>query len=274
MRRKVIACVLPAILAGSIAFANDKPTRVVSLDYCADQYVLRMLPRERILAVSPDASKSFSYMRDAAVDLPTVRTSAENVLVLKPDLVVRSYGGGPGAVAFFESAGIPVLQIPYTHNVAAIRDATLTMSEALGAPETGQQIVADFDRRIASIQSNGKRGNAIYMTPTGVTSGPGTLIHEMLLAAGFGNYATRDGWQSIPLERFVYEQPDAIAGAFFDEDAQRPARWSATRHPVAQKQMADRPTARLQGAWTSCGGWFLIDAIEVIAALPIAESDK
>ena len=143
-----------------------------------------------------------------------------------------------------------------------------------GAFETGQEIVADFDRRISAIQTEGGRGNAIYMTPTGVTSGPGTLIHEMLVAAGYNNYATREGWQSIPLERFVYEQPDAIAGAFFNEEAMRPAQWSATRHPVAKKQMADRPTARLQGAWTSCGGWFLVDAIEVIAALPDAETSS
>ncbi|MEL7186011.1 MAG: ABC transporter substrate-binding protein, partial [Pseudomonadota bacterium] len=135
-------------------------------------------------------------------------------------------------------------------------------------------IVADFDQRLEAVQAQGKRGKAIYMTPTGVTSGPGTLIHEMLLAAGFDNYATRPGWQAIPLERFAYEQPDAIAGAFFDEDAQRPAQWSATRHPVAKRQMADRPTARLQGAWTSCGGWFLMDAIETIAALPQAEASE
>ena len=32
-----------------------RPMRIVSLDYCADQYVLKLVDRERILAVSPDA---------------------------------------------------------------------------------------------------------------------------------------------------------------------------------------------------------------------------
>ncbi|MCA8893462.1 MAG: ABC transporter substrate-binding protein, partial [Hyphomonas sp.] len=71
----------------------------VSLDYCADQYVLKLADREQILAISPDGDKEFSYMHEAAEDVPTVRPVAEDVLVLKPDLVVRAYGGGPNAEA-------------------------------------------------------------------------------------------------------------------------------------------------------------------------------
>ena len=79
--------------------------RIVSLDFCADQYVLKLADREQILAVSPDAVREFSYMRETAQGLPTVRSVAEDVLILKPDLVVRSYGGGPKAGDFFERAG-------------------------------------------------------------------------------------------------------------------------------------------------------------------------
>ena len=38
------------------------------------------------------------------------------------------------------------------------------------------------------------------------------------------------------------------------------------RHPVAKEQMREQPTVMLQGAWTSCGGWYLLDAIEALAA--------
>lgn len=104
------------------------------------------------------------------------------------------------------------------------------------------------------------------MTPAGVTSGPGTLIHEMLLAAGLHNFETRPGWHPLPLERLAYEQPDIVAAAFFDERTDHPALWSAMKHPVARRQISDLPTVNLQGAWTSCGGWFLVDAIEALAA--------
>ena len=110
------------------------------------------------------------------------------------------------------------------------------------------------------------------MTPAGVTSGPGTLVHEMLLAAGLSNFERRPGWRSLPLERLAYESPDLVAAAFFDLNTNHPALWSAMRHPVARRQIIQRPTVHLPGAWTSCGAWFLLDAIESLAAeeFPVA----
>jgi len=116
------------------ASSEDAPQRIVSLDYCADQFVLKFAPQEHILAVSPDAGKDFSYMRDAAVGIPTVRPVAEDILALKPDLVVRAYGGGPGVTALLQRAGIEVLDVGWTPDIPAVRANTLRMAEALGAP--------------------------------------------------------------------------------------------------------------------------------------------
>jgi len=251
---------------------GDRPQRIVSLDYCADQYVLKLAEPERILAVSPDATKQFSYMRDAAVGLPTVRPIAEDVLILKPDLVVRSYGGGANTTAFFERAGIPVLNVGWAKNIDgaeinSIPGVLMHMAEGLGAVERGEEIAAEFKRRLSAVR---KRTNesTLYMTPAGVTTGPGSLVHEMLIAAGLDNFQEKPGWQSLPLERLVYEQPDFVAAAFFDTLTNHPKGWSASRHPVARNQLDDRQVVPLQGAWTACAGWFLMDAVEALAAGP------
>jgi iron complex transport system substrate-binding protein len=257
---------LTASAAVFAASEGEWPHRVVSLDYCADQYVLKLLPRSRILAVSPDAAKQFSYMRDSAAGVAQVRPRAEDVLVLQPDLVVRSYGGGPRAVQFFERAGVPVLQVPYAGDFDGIRDAVLGMAEGLGVRQRGDEIVAQMDRRRNSIPAIETAATALYMTPTGVTSGPGTLVHEMLLAAGLTNFQEQEGWRSIPLERLAYEGPDVVVAAFFNTEATNISHWSAMRHPVAQRQISERPTVMLEGAWTSCGAWFLLDAVEAIAS--------
>ena len=109
---------LIVLFVSAAVLADTVPTRVVSLDYCADQFVLKMLPRTRILAVSPDAGKHFSYMRASAGGIRTVRPVAEDVLTIEPDLIVRSYGGGTYAAMFFERAGIPVLQIPFAFDIS------------------------------------------------------------------------------------------------------------------------------------------------------------
>jgi iron complex transport system substrate-binding protein len=251
----------------SLAGSEGKSyTRVVSLDYCADQFMLKLLSKPQILAVSKDAEQHFSYMREQAVGLRQVRSLAEDVLVLQPDLIVRSYGGGPNASRFFERAGVPVVQIPFANDIEAIRQSILFVATQLGEPERGKVVVKEMDERLRSIRVSSSSRKVLYMTPGGVTSGPGTLVHEMLLAAGLRNFEQQPGWRSIPLETLAYESPDLVAASFFDTNSTDPFVWSATRHPVAQRQMAQRPTVKLQGAWTTCGAWFLLDAIESLAA--------
>ncbi len=250
---------------------TDRPKRIVSLDYCADQYVLKMVEPERILAVSPDANKAFSYMRETAEKLKkrglkSVRSSAEDVLILKPDLVVRSYGGGPNATRFFEKAGIPVLNVGWAGDIDGIKRVTREMADGLGVPETGEAIVMDMENRLAAIEAKDGPESVLYMTPSGVTSGPGSLVDEMLTSAGLINFQTEPGWRPLPLERLAYEQPELVAAAFFDTNDFKKDKWSAMRHPIAKKQIETVPTVSLSGAIMSCGGWFTLDGIEALAS--------
>lgn len=243
----------------------DQPQRIVSLDYCSDQYVLKFVDKERILALSPDVHKDFSYMRDAAAGIRQVRSSAEDILVLEPDLVVRSYGGGPNAATFFEKAGIPVLNVGWVSDLEGVMTNVQTMADGLGARERGEQVVENMRARLEAISDQSKNQNMLYLTPAGVTTGPGSMIHELISAAGFENYETDQGWRSIPLEELVYSKPNAIAAAYFQNKASKPDAWSAMRHPIAQKQLSAQNVVHLDGAWVSCGGWYLMDAVEALA---------
>ncbi|MEL6226722.1 MAG: ABC transporter substrate-binding protein [Pseudomonadota bacterium] len=258
------------IEAASDEGSNEQPQRIVSLDYCADQYVLKLADREQVLAVSPSAMKDFSYMRAAAVGVRAVRPIAEDVLILKPDLVVRSFGGGPNAAAFFERAGVPVLQVGWASNVdgedaGSIPYLIQRIANGLGHPQRGAALVDEFRTRLTAVRARQSGDVALYMTPAGDTTGPGSLVHEMLLAAGLENFQQRPGWGSLPLERLAYEQPDLVVAAFYEALNNNPDAWSASQHPVAKAQLAEPGTVPLQGAWTACGGWFILDAIEALA---------
>ena len=244
---------------------TSRPARIVSLDYCADQYVLKFADKEHILAVSPDATKNFSFMRDAAEGVPTVRPIAEDVLLLKPDLVVRSYGGGPGATQFFERVGIPVLDVGWAPDLPAVLTNVQRMADGLGERERGVALVTDVQARLDALSEQPKEKTALYMTPAGVTTGPGSLVHEMIVAAGLENFQTEPGWRSLPLERLAHEQPDIIAAAFFGTSTNHPDAWSPMKHPVARAQLENQTVVPLEGAWTSCNGWFLIEAIEALS---------
>ena len=152
--------------------------------------------------------------------------------------------------------------VRWAQDIDEIQQVIGETARALGSPEQGLAVAGEMRTRLASLLSSGSadasgssdanasdsngasgdgnantragRANVLYMTPTGVTSGPGSLIHEMLTAAGLENFQTRPGWWPIPLERLAYEQPDLLAVAFHESLADHPHVWSAIRHPVAQ----------------------------------------
>jgi len=245
---------------------NDQPSRIVSLDFCADQYVLKLADRENILALSPDATERFSYLREEALGLRQVLPRTEEVLILKPDLVVRTYGGGPNVESFFERAGIPVLTLGWTGDLDDVKQVILDTADALDESERGSSIVDEINERLAALPQYDDKPTVLYMTPAGATTGPGSLVNEALSIAGLENFQQESGWRSLPLERLAYEQPDMVAASFFERQKSYSRNsWSATRHPVARYQIENRPTVNLDGTWTACSGWFLMDAIEALA---------
>jgi iron complex transport system substrate-binding protein len=238
--------------------------RIVSLDFCSDQYVLKLANRRDILALSKDATSDFSYMRKEAKGMPTVRSTAEDVLALEPDLIVRSYGGGPNAKAFFERAGLKVHQIASSEDFDDLRETLRDAAVALGQAARGDALVADFDRRLSAIKP-ATGVSALYMTPSGMTTGPGSMIDLMMTRAGLTNFETQKGWNPLPLEGLTIAKPDMAVTAFFQGNALGRDTWSSARHPVAINIMRQLPVAALDGSTISCGGWFAMDAVEALA---------
>lgn len=256
-----------------VLWAKPKPadygaaTRIVSLDYCADQFVLKLVGKQRISAVSMDATREFSYMRKQAALHRQVRPSAENVLALAPDLIVRSYGGGPNAERFYKRLGLDVLQIRYTSSIVEVQQELLRIATALGRQDAGKQLVEAMNERLNQLQSDRAVNELLYVTPGGVTSGPGTLVHDMIEAAGLSNFQTEPGWRSLPLEKLAFRQPELLATAFFDATTNHSNFWSAARHPIIRDQLKSTRSVLLEGATTACGGWFLVDAVERLAEI-------
>ncbi|TGY90597.1 ABC transporter substrate-binding protein [Marinicauda algicola] len=251
--------VAAALAVAAPGHGQERPT-IVSLDYCADQYVLGLADRAQILALSPDADADFSALREAAAGLPQVHSTAEDVLALQPDLVVRSYGGDARALALFERAGIAVHQIGYTSGFDDIARVVEETAAALGRPGAGEALVAAM-RDTLQAAGRGAPVEALYITPGGATAGAGTTIDALLRAAGFENAAgDRPGWREMPMERLLLDPPDLIVTGFFDTKATKLDHWSAARHPVLQETFETIPTVHLQGALLTCGTWLLADA--------------
>lgn len=271
IRRAVIALTLvvsacqKADITSPVNENSDKPQRIISLDLCADQYALKFADRDQILALSPEAKLNISSMRAAADGLPTVRPLAENILVLQPDLVIRSYGGGPNIEHILEDAGIPVLTLGWAPDVETVMQVIETTANGLGASEEGKTVTKQMRQRLANLRRTEPTRKVFYMTVSGYTTGPGTLIDDMFLKAGHQNFNQTPGWRSLPLEDLTHDTPDLIALGYHESLGTHTDTWSATRNPIAQDLLKEKPVVKLDGATLSCPDWTIVDAIEALA---------
>ncbi len=267
---RLLSILTIALLASCSRIDNnesEQTRRIVSLDFCADQYLLGLADAEQIAGLSPDAAKSFSYYRDRAGAFETIRPRAEDILLTRPDAVIRTYGGGPNITRFLERVGVRVIQIDYAVDLASVKANAQTTAAALGQANRGETIAAEMDRRLAALQATGALGGeTLYLTSKGAVAGRGGVIDELIVRAGRSNFQQTDGWGFLDLERLAYRKPDVIAAGFFDGPDAATDKWSPTRHPVAKRALENARVVNIPGAWTACSAWFVLDAAEAIAA--------
>lgn len=248
--------------------ASAEPRRIVSLDYCADQFVLALADRDQIAAVSHGALREDSYYRARAVGIPQTRGTLEEVLALRPDLVVRNWGGPWDAAAAFGRFDVPVIQVSDAATFAEAREELIATSRAIGHPARGEAFARDLDARLARLRAVAPPAPlpVMYLSASGAVAGPGVLVDAAIAAAGGRNVQTAPGWTVLPLEQLV-EAPDAlIALAFFGHRRMRMNAWLPGRHAVVREALSRARTVTLPMASVSCESWLAVGAAETISA--------
>lgn len=248
--------------------AEAAPRRIVSLDYCADQYVLALANRAQIAAVSRGAVRDDSYYRARASGVRTTRGSLEDVLALRPDLIVRNWGGPWDAARVYARFHVPVLQVGDVHDFAAARADLLHAAAVLGQNARGEALAYDLDLRLAHLASvaPAQPTPVMYLSAGGAVAGQGVMIDAVIAAAGGRNVWRGSGWTVLPLERLVDTPPAYVATGFFDTGRTRMNAWSPSRHPVLLHMLARAHRVELPAPAISCEAWTSIDAAETLGA--------
>jgi iron complex transport system substrate-binding protein len=245
--------------------ANAAPRRVVSLDYCADQFVLALADRDQIAALSRGSRRDDSFYRDRAAGVRQTRGTLEEVLVLRPDLIVRNWGGPWDAERVYGRFGVPVLQVGDAADFAAARTDLIDAANVLGHGARGEALARDLDTRLAHLARHRSDAPVMYLSAGGAVAGSGTLMDAIIAAAGGRNLRAEASWTMLPLERLVETPPALIALGFFDTGRERVNAWSPSHHPALRRALADARTVRLPAATISCEAWYAVEAAELIA---------
>jgi len=269
---KTFLLFVAALMLSPFCQAQDSP-RAVSLDYCADQFLLALADRGQIMALSRDAVAPHSYYRARAQGLPLFGATAEEVLHMAPDIVIRNWGGFT-MLPFLKQAGIPVVTARYGAGPDILFDNMLKIGAALGQEPHAQQMIDSIRQRLAEIKVRAAhsallnhRLRTAYIAPGGITAGKNTFVDNIIKLAGLLPVAEQlglDGWQPLPLEALIQNPPDLIITSFFNQDDIHISGWSLTRHHRIRKMLDSIPTIMVPGRYLSCNGGFTAEAAAYI----------
>lgn len=262
-----------AALTCGAPVAAEAPLRVVSINLCTDQLAMLLAGEGQLISVSRIAlDRRVSAMADRAQDYIINAGRAEEVHVMRPDLVVAGVYTSRDTVAMLRRLGIEVVLFDIVKSLDQVRMRILEMGEALGRQDTARAMVAQFDADLSALRSEAARGGvpgpdapraALYYA-NGYTSGENSLANDILSAAGLRNAPAEAGydWGKLPLEILALIDPDLVI--------------TSRRYPGGSRaeEIMDHPivgTMRGQSAaWTDqdwvCGTPFVLRAIGDMAA--------
>jgi iron complex transport system substrate-binding protein len=252
------------------ATPSAKPARIVSLDLCTDQLLIELVERGRIAAVTHlAADPANSAIPEKARGIPVTRGGAEDVLRHDPDLVLAGPFGVASTVSLLRRLKRKVVVVPLAADLDGVRAAVRAVAAAAGEEPRGEAMVAQFDRRLASLPpaGPGPAPSAVVYEIGGAVSGAGSLADAALAAAGLRNMAgeyrlTRSG--QAPLELLAARPPDlivlsSIAGAYRTVVADN------LRHPALQVLRRRHASVELPWQLWLCGTPHVADAIARLA---------
>ena len=132
--------------------------RVVSLDQCADQYVLALSPREDIAGLSTRARADDSYLREKARGLPIVRADTEAILGASPEVVIRLWGGSQELLADLARRRVRIVRLDDARDFEGVRANIRRVAQALREEEGGERLIGEMDAKLASAAGPGAAG--------------------------------------------------------------------------------------------------------------------
>jgi iron complex transport system substrate-binding protein len=254
-------------LLAALAFAAPAlaAPRIVSLDQCADQYVLALAPRDEIVALSKRALDTDSHERDHAAGLPQQRANLEAALAERPTIAVRYWTADARLPQALQRFGVRVVQIDEANDFAGVRANVRKVAAALGQPAAGEALVARMDGQLAASHGAWQGARALYLTPYGFTSGPDTLVAAMMSAAGLAPLASAPGYAPVRLEALVLNPPAALVLGFFQDLAGGRQHWTIAGDGYLRGLVQQHAVASLPGRLLGCPAWFAAEGSLALA---------
>ena len=253
----------------SVALEVDKPQRIVSINICTDQLLIKLVDQKRIASLSRLASDPrSSWIGAEASNLHLNRGTAEEVITLNPDLIITSAFSFRPTVTILEQLGYRVIQLPIAKSLDEISSNLRILANAVGEPDRGSILINEFRSEIEhqTFRGTGPRPLFVSYEVDGWTTGKNSLVADITRTAGFETIGDRlgfSGGRKVSLEELLILQPELIdLGHPWSEP---PALASESlRHPALRALLASTEVVDIPDPLWICGSTRTLEALTIL----------
>jgi iron complex transport system substrate-binding protein len=258
-RSTVAALAVLAVLSPRPAMAAGLP-RIASMNVCTDQLLITLANPEQILGLSRFARERLeSFAADAAGRYRILSGGAEDILVLRPDIVVASLFDKRSTRELLKEKGLHLAEFSVPRNLDEVRAQIREMGDVVGHPDRARAEVARLDDAIV-------RARQAVASRHGWVSGSDSLLSSLLAETGLFNAAAELGISFggfASLEAIVNLKPDLIVVSESGDRAEDDGR-AFLLHPALERFYPPSRRIVIPDRLTVCGGVMLADALDVL----------
>jgi iron complex transport system substrate-binding protein len=266
----VALAILSCIGLQSTSYATELP-RIASINLCTDQWLVTLADPEQILGLSPysrDPARSWDPAK--AAQFAKLSGEAEDVLVLKPDVVVAGRFTKRATRELLKEKGLRVVEFDAARSLDEVKKQIRQMGDLVQHPDRAAAEIKRLDTAIAHARDVASRKSyrVLALSRRGWVAGADSLTNSLLATAGLGNAAADLGLKLggfASLEAIVSLRPDFLlvsdAGDFAEDEGR-----AFLLHPALERFYPASKRIVVPEKLTVCGGPRLSEALDRLAS--------
>jgi iron complex transport system substrate-binding protein len=259
----MIGCCTPAA-------ATELP-RIASMNVCTDQLLLSLADPDQILGLSRYSRDRFqSWAADDARRYRILSGGAEDILVLRPDVVVTSLFDKRATRELLKEKGLHLAEFSVPRSLDEVKDQIREMGAIVQHPDRAAAEITKLDAAIARARQAVAHGRyrVLPLSRRGWVSGSESLLSSLLTETGLFNAAGELGVAFggfASLEAIVNLKPDFIVVSDAGDTAEDDGR-AFLLHPALERFYPPSKRIVIPDRLTVCGAGMLADALDVLTA--------
>ena len=258
---------------------SPHPPRIASINMCTDQLLLDLARPERIAGLSPFARDTArSWAAQKAQTLPLLSGGAEDILMLRPDLVVSSRFMKRETRELILANGIRLETFDVPRSIAEVKQQISRFGALIDETEKADQRLVEIDTALSRLKraavSSGLR--VLPLSRRGWVAGRQSLMADIMAQAGLDNAAVQAGFSEggfLTLESIVALKPDVILLSQDDLRAEDQGQ-AMLLHPAIVRLFPPERRLIMAESLTICGGPMIVEAMDRLARQLTTMADR